>query len=131
MILVPGVGARTVFALALVAEVVHGAPNRFTDPLVSPWPRRKGSTSIPCAAESLRRDDQGAEDSGAKERSSDATKCSRRLSGSTARPGASKAGTEAPPVADIIAEERRLSHSFAGRSVFGWEPAPEGPANES
>ena len=29
---VPGVGARTVRALALVAEVVHGAPCRFSDP---------------------------------------------------------------------------------------------------
>jgi hypothetical protein len=29
---VPGVGARTVRALALVAEVLHGAPCRFTDP---------------------------------------------------------------------------------------------------
>jgi hypothetical protein len=28
----PGVGARTVFSLALVAEVVHGAPSRFADP---------------------------------------------------------------------------------------------------
>jgi hypothetical protein len=32
MLLVPGIGARTVRALALVAEVVHGAPCRFTDP---------------------------------------------------------------------------------------------------
>jgi hypothetical protein len=32
LLLVPGVGARTVFALALVAEVVHGAPSRFSDP---------------------------------------------------------------------------------------------------
>ena len=30
-----------------------------------------------------------------------------------------------PPVADLIAEERRLSHSYGGRSVFGREPAPE------
>jgi uncharacterized protein len=29
---VPGVGARTVRALAMVAEVVHGAPYRFSDP---------------------------------------------------------------------------------------------------
>jgi uncharacterized protein len=29
---VPGVGARTVRALAQVAEVVHGAPYRFSDP---------------------------------------------------------------------------------------------------
>jgi hypothetical protein len=32
LLLVPGVGARTVAALALVAEVVHGAPSRFSDP---------------------------------------------------------------------------------------------------
>jgi len=32
LLLVPGVGARTLFALALVAEVVHGAPSRFADP---------------------------------------------------------------------------------------------------
>jgi uncharacterized protein len=32
LLLVPGVGARTVRALAMVAEVVHGAPYRFTDP---------------------------------------------------------------------------------------------------
>jgi hypothetical protein len=32
LLLTPGVGARTVFSLALVAEVVHGAPSRFSDP---------------------------------------------------------------------------------------------------
>ena len=32
LLMVPGVGARTVRALALVAEVVHGAPCRFADP---------------------------------------------------------------------------------------------------
>src|SRR5213082_2159614 len=32
LLLTPGVGARTVEALAMVAEVVHGAPYRFTDP---------------------------------------------------------------------------------------------------
>jgi hypothetical protein len=32
LLLVPGVGARTVFALAQVAEVLHGAPSRFSDP---------------------------------------------------------------------------------------------------
>jgi uncharacterized protein len=32
LLLTPGVGARTVAALALVAEVVHGAPSRFADP---------------------------------------------------------------------------------------------------
>lgn len=32
LLLIPGVGARTVEALAFVAEVVHGAPSRFSDP---------------------------------------------------------------------------------------------------
>jgi hypothetical protein len=32
LLAVPGVGARTLEALALVAEVVHGAPFRFSDP---------------------------------------------------------------------------------------------------
>lgn len=32
LLLTPGVGARTVASLALVAEVVYGAPSRFTDP---------------------------------------------------------------------------------------------------
>ena len=32
LLLVPGVGARTLLSLAMVAEVVHGAPCRFADP---------------------------------------------------------------------------------------------------
>ena len=32
LLLTPGVGARTVAALALVAEVLHGTPSRFSDP---------------------------------------------------------------------------------------------------
>jgi uncharacterized protein len=32
LLLIPGVGARTIRSLAMVAEVVHGAPYRFQDP---------------------------------------------------------------------------------------------------
>jgi len=32
LLLIPGVGARTVAALAMVGEVIHGAPYRFSDP---------------------------------------------------------------------------------------------------
>ena len=32
LLMVPGVGARTVRSLAMVAEVIHGAPHRFSDP---------------------------------------------------------------------------------------------------
>jgi hypothetical protein len=31
-LLTPNIGQRTLFALALVAEVLHGAPSRFADP---------------------------------------------------------------------------------------------------
>jgi hypothetical protein len=37
LLLTPGVGARTVEALALVAEVIHGAPSRFSDPARFSW----------------------------------------------------------------------------------------------
>jgi hypothetical protein len=30
-----------------------------------------------------------------------------------------------PSVETVIAEERRSSHSYGGRSVFGWEPPAE------
>jgi hypothetical protein len=47
LLLTPGVGARTVRALAMVAEVVHGAPYRFADPRVfhSPMAARTGTRS--------------------------------------------------------------------------------------
>jgi uncharacterized protein len=32
---------------------------------------------------------------------------------------------QGPPLPEIIAEERQLSHALGGRSVFGWEGAPE------
>lgn len=32
LLLIPGIGARTVQALAMVAEILHGAPYRFSDP---------------------------------------------------------------------------------------------------
>jgi hypothetical protein len=30
-----------------------------------------------------------------------------------------------PSLPAFIGEERRRSHEYGGRSVFGWEPAPE------
>jgi hypothetical protein len=57
--LVPGVGARTLFALALVAEVVHGAPSRFADPARS-RSRTAGRTATRSrAARGLRPDHRG------------------------------------------------------------------------
>ena len=33
-----------------------------------------------------------------------------------------------PSVETLIAEELHNSHELGGRSVFGWEPAPDNPA---
>jgi uncharacterized protein len=125
LLLVPGVGARTVRALAMVAEVVHGAPYRFTDPArfsfahggkdrhPFPVPLKVYDETIRVMKTAVQKAKLGQRDMlAALKRLDDEA---RRVEGG---------GAEAP-VADVIAEERRLSHSFAGRSVFGWEPAPE------
>jgi hypothetical protein len=33
--------------------------------------------------------------------------------------------TSNPPIEELIAQERRFSHSYGGRSVFGWERPPQ------
>jgi hypothetical protein len=130
LLLVPGVGARTVRALAMVAEVVHGAPYRFTDPArfsfahggkdrhPFPVPLRVYDETIKVLKTAVQKAKLGRDERLA---------AIKRLDDEARR---IESRTEGPPVVDIIAEERRLSHSFAGRSVFGWEPAPEGLADE-
>jgi len=125
LLLVPGVGARTVRALAMVAEVVHGAPYRFTDPArfsfahggkdrhPFPVPLRVYDETIKVMKMAVLKAKLGRDEMLA---------AIKRLDDEARRVESRAAG---PPVADIIAEERRLSHSFAGRSVFGWEPAPD------
>jgi hypothetical protein len=124
LLLTPGVGQRTVRALALVAEVVHGAPCRFTDPArfsfahggkdrhPFPVPLRVYDETIGVLKRAVRSARLGREDElGALARLDDqARQVERRASGAS--------------VETIIAEERALSHSYGGRSVFGWEPPP-------
>jgi hypothetical protein len=126
LLLVPGVGARTVRALALVAEVVHGAPCRFSDPArfsfahggkdrhPFPVPLRVYDQTIQVLKSAVRKAKLGrAEELATIERLDEqARRLERHASG--------------PPVEDIIAEERGHSHSYGGRSVFGWEPPPVG-----
>jgi uncharacterized protein len=138
LLLVPGVGARTVRALAQVAEVVHGAPCRFTDPArfsfahggkdrhPFPVPLKVYDETISVIYDetisvmktAVQKAKLGQEDmlAALKRLDEEARRVERRAGG--------------PPLADVIAEERRLSHSFGGRSVFGWEPAPEAFADE-
>ncbi len=122
LLLVPGVGARTVRALAMVAEVVHGAPYRFTDPArfsfahggkdrhPFPVPLKVYDETISVMKTAVEKAKLGQDDKLAALKRLDAE----------ARRVERRAG---PAVPDVIAEERRRSHSYGGRSVFGWEPA--------
>jgi hypothetical protein len=125
LLLTPGVGQRTVRALALVAEVVHGAPCRFSDPArfsfahggkdrhPFPVPLRVYDETIGVLKSAVRSARLGREEElAALKRLDDQA---RRIEREAAGPG----------VEAIIADERARSHAFGGRSVFGWEPAPE------
>ena len=124
LLLTPGVGARTVRALAMVAEVVHGAPYRFSDPArfslalggkdrhPFPVPLRVYDETIRVLKSAVRKARLGnTEELGALQRLDDQA---RRLEGAAG-----------PSVQEVIAQERERSHQYGGRSVFGWEPPPE------
>jgi hypothetical protein len=121
LLLIPGVGPRTVQALAMVAEVVHGAPCRFTDPArfsfahggkdrhPFPVPLRVYDQTIQVLKSAVQKAKLGRdEELGALKRlDKQARQLERQASG--------------PIVQDLIAQERQRSPSYGGRSVFGWE----------
>jgi hypothetical protein len=124
LLLVPGVGARTVRALAMVAEVVHGAPYRFSDPArfsfalggkdghPFPVPLRVYDQTIATLKSAVLKAKLGeAEELGALRRLDDQ---SRRLERHASGPG----------VDEVIAEERERSHAYGGMTVFGPAEAP-------
>jgi hypothetical protein len=120
LLLTPGLGARTVATLALVAEVVHGTQSRFSDPARfsfalggkdgHPFP-------VPLAVydETLRvlRDAVGR----AKLGNDDRFAALAKLDGAARR--LESAGAEGPGFDALMARERRDSHRYAGRSVHG------------
>jgi hypothetical protein len=124
LLLTPGVGARTVEALALVAEVVHGAPYRFADPArfslahggkdrhPYPVPVRVYDETIRVLKRAVTNAKLGREEelSALKRLDDQARALERTATG--------------PDVEDFIAGERERSSEYGGRSVFGWEPPP-------
>ena len=124
LLLTPGVGARTVRALAMVAEVVHGAPCRFSDPgrfsfahggkdrHPFPVPLKVLDETIKVWKSAVQKAKLGCdEELGALRRLDDqARELERHATG--------------PALDDLIADERQRSHSYRGRSVFGWEQPP-------
>ena len=124
LLLTPGVGARTVLALAMVAEVMHGAPCRFTDPArfsiahggkdryPFPVPLKVYDETIKVLKSAVQKAKLDRdEELGALRRLDEQ---SRKL----------ELHAKGPSVANLIAEELDGSHSYGGRSVFGWEPPP-------
>ena len=114
---VPGVGARTVNALAMVAEVLHGAPCRFSDPArfslahggkdghPFPVPTKAYDETIRVLKSAVRQAKLGNEEELAAIRRLDAQ--ARLL-----EPHATGASVE-----EHMDEERRSSHLFGGRWV--------------
>ncbi len=125
LLTVPGVGARTVRALALVAEVVHGAPCRFADPArfslahggkdrhPYPVPLKVYDETITVLKSAMTK---------AKLGNDDRLEAIRRLDEATRRLERDARG---PDFKTFVAEERRRSHAYGGMSVFGPEPPPD------
>jgi hypothetical protein len=122
LLLTPGVGARTIRALALVAEVVHGAPCRFGDPArfslahggkdrhPFPGPIKVYDETIRVLRSAVDKAKLGRDDALFALRKLDTE--SRRL----------ESIAQGPAFNDLIADEFARSHDYGGRSVFGWEP---------
>ena len=122
LLLTPGVGARTVQALAMVAEVMHGAPYRFTDPArfsiahggkdrhPFPVPIKVYDETIKVLKSAVQKAKLGLEEE---------LEALRRLDEQARKLECHASG---PSVEKLITEELEHSHAYAGRSVFGWEP---------
>ncbi len=124
LLLVPGVGARTIRSLAMVAEVVHGAPCRFADPArfslahggkdrhPYPVPTKTYDETIAVMKSAI-----GQAKLGNEER----LNAIRRLDDEARRLERIATG---PSLQEFVSEEFRRSPDYGGRSVFGWEKRP-------
>jgi uncharacterized protein len=119
LLLTPGLGARTVLSLALAAEVIHGAPCRFSDPArFSLAHGGKDGHPFPVPVkvyDETLRVLRGAVDH-AKLGNDDRLEAVRRLDVEARR---LERAAEGPTVEAFLARERAESWKYGGRSVFG------------
>lgn len=131
LLLVPGVGARTIRSLAIVAEVVHGAPCRFTDPArfsLAHGGKDRHPFPVPIKVYDKTIVVLKAAVTNAKLGNDERLDAIRRLDEQARRLECHASG---PSLPDFIAGERQHSHEYGGRSVFGWEPAPQNGATQA
>ncbi|MBV7481841.1 DUF763 domain-containing protein [Bordetella sp. BOR01] len=121
LLLVPGIGARTVRSLALVAEVVHGTPCRFSDPArfsLAHGGKDRHPYPVPCAIYdqtiNVLKSAVGKAALGNDER----LQALRRLDQQARRLEKAARG---PALPEFVEQERQASAAYGGRSVFGWE----------
>lgn len=127
LLLIPGVGARTIRSLALVAEVIHGAPCRFADPArYSLAHGGKDRHPFPVPTKVLDQTIGVLKDAVGKAKLGNDEKLGaiRRLDEQARRLERHASG---PSLDAFMAEERGRSHEYGGRSVFGWEPLAAAP----
>ena len=125
LLLVPGVGARTVRALAQVAEVIHGAHYRFSDPArfsIAHGGKDRHPYPVPLKVYDRTIEVMKAAIVKAKLGQSEELAAIRRLDDQARRLEAEARG---PSLEALLADERARSHAFGGMSVFGPEPPPE------
>jgi hypothetical protein len=125
LLLTPGVGARTVQALAMVAEVVHGAPFRFSDPArfsIAHGGKDRHPYSVPLKVydETIRVLKSAVQN--AKLGRDEELDALHRLDSQARHLESMVTG---PSLEWVIARERQSSHLYGGRSVFGAEAAPK------
>jgi uncharacterized protein len=131
LLLVPGVGARTVRALAQVAEVIHGAPYRFSDPArfsVAHGGKDRHPYPVPLKVYDRTIDVLKIAVRKAKLGHSEELAAIRRLDEQARR---LERFTGGPSVEALFAEERVRSYEYGGRSVFGPEPPPTATARRT
>ncbi len=126
LLMTPGVGPRTVQALAMVAEVVHGTPCRFSDPArfsfahggkdrhPYPVPVRVYDETIRVLKSAVQKAKLGQQEElfALQRLDQQARALERHATG--------------PDVEEHIRQERAKSHSYGGRSIFGDEPPSDG-----
>jgi len=130
LLLTPGVGARTVRSLAMVAEVVHGTPCRFQDPAryslalggkdrhPFPVPVKVYDETIRVLKGAVERARLGREET---------LSALQRLDAEARRLERTACG---PSLEAFIAGERTAAPDLGGRSVFGWESDAGGMARK-